>query len=477
MSVLVVDIGSSSVRAILFDEQAQPMPGAEVQQHYQFDHSLDGAVTVDPSVLQSLVEACITQLLGRVESASVAAVGVSTFVGNLMGVDESGRPVTPVMTYADARSSASVDELRQQVDEAQTIQETGCRIHAAYNTVKLYWYQQTYPDSFRHVAHWMDFASFLYLQWFGQTRTSHSAASWSGLLDRRELRWHQTWLDVLRLEASDLTPLGEFHEALTGLRAPYVAQWPSLAEVPFYLAVGDGAAATVGSGAFDQHHAALTVGSTSAIRTIIQQGLPPVPDGLWGYRVTAQHHLIGGATTEGGTVFAWAKAVLSITDADVSALEASEPDGHGLTVLPLFAGERSPGWRGQASATIHGIRPSTTKGDMLQALLESVALRLAEVADALLQPDVTVMASGGALAASVVWAQMMADSLARPLFVVGGETSARGVAILLLSHLHGSSWSDFPPKIVDELQPHPPAVEKYQHARERQRNLYRRLYL
>jgi len=202
-----------------------------------------------------------------------------------------------------------------------------------------------------------------------------------------------------------------------------------------------------------------------------------VPDGLWGYRVTAQHHLIGGATTEGGTVFAWANAVLSITDADVSVLDASEPDGHGLTVLPLFAGERSPGWRGQASATIHGIRPSTTKGDMLQALLESVALRLAEVADALLQPDVTVMASGGALAASVVWAQMMADSLARPLFVVGGETSARGVAILRLSHLHGSSWSDLPPKIVDELQPHPPAVEKYQQARERQRNLYRRLYL
>ena len=92
---------------------------------------------------------------------------------------------------------------------------------------------------------------------------------------------------------------------------------------------------------------------------------------------------------------------------------------HGLTVLPLFAGERSPGWRGDATGTIHGIRLSTTPLDMVHALLESVALRLAIVAQQLeLVDDVKIMASGGALTRSTAWAQIIADALQRQLYLL-----------------------------------------------------------
>ena len=57
------------------------------------------------------------------------------------------------------------------------------------------------------------------------------------------------------------------------------------------------------------------------------------------------------------------------------------PDGHGLTVLPLLAGERAPGWRADASGTIHGIGRHTTSLDILQAHLEAVALRLSLIYD------------------------------------------------------------------------------------------------
>jgi gluconokinase len=105
-----------------------------------------------------------------------------------------------------------------------------------------------------------------------------------------------------------------------------------------------------------------------------------IPSGLWSYRVDAGHHLVGGALTEGGNVYQWATATLRLEENLEAALLQREPDQHGLTVLPLLAGERSPGWATHATGAILGLRLSTSPLDILQAILESVALRLAQIA-------------------------------------------------------------------------------------------------
>ncbi len=476
MSILVIDIGSSSVRAMLFDEFAQPIPQAEIKQSYSFFYGQDGEVTIDPLELQNRVETCVSQLLQNPQASSIEALGISTFVGNVMGIDASGNPITPVFTYADTRSSQCVDELQDKIDLADMLQRTGCRLHSAYNTVKLYWYQQTYPEIFASIARWMDFTSYLYLQWFGETRTSYSVASWSGLLNRQTLTWDEAWLDRLGIEESNLTTLADVNQTLSGLTSRYAEKWASLAQTPFYLPIGDGASANLGSGAINRNYAALSVGSTSALRYVTDQAMPMIPEGLWGYRVTVNQHLIGGATTEGGTIFAWAKDVLTLSDNDVKALDSRLPDQHGLTILPLFAGERSPGWRGQATATIHGLQLSTSATDIMQALLESVAFRLTNIADMLLPSQVQIMASGGALISSKIWAQMIANSLNRQLNIISGETSARGIAVLILSDLHHADWSIYKPEIASIIEPQANSVAIYQQSRERQKHLYQRLY-
>lgn len=476
MSILVIDIGSSSVRAMLFDGSAKPIPQAEIKQSYSFYYGQDGEVTIDPLELQNRVEMCLSQLLQLPHAYSIEAVGISTFVGNLMGIDASGHPVTPVLTYADTRSNYVVDALRENVDLPSLLQRTGCRLHSAYNTVKLYWYQQTFPEIFNSVVRWMDFTSYLYLQWFGETRTSYSVASWSGLFNRQTLTWDQTWLDRLGMSEANLTPLADTNQTLSGLTPDYAEKWPSLARTPFYLPIGDGAAANLGSGAINKNYAALSVGSTSALRYVTDHAMPTIPEGLWGYHVTANQHLIGGATTEGGTVFAWAKETLALSDSNIRTLDSREPDQHGLTILPLFAGERSPGWRGQATATIHGLQLSTSATDIMQALLESVAFRLANIADLLLPAEVQIMASGGALIASHIWAQMIANSLNRQLNIISGETSARGIAVMILSDLHHTDWSAYMPEITAVITPQADSVMIYQQARNRQKQLYERLY-
>jgi gluconokinase len=244
--------------------------------------------------------------------------------------------------------------------------------------------------------------------------------------------------------------------------------------------VGDGAAANIGSGCVRPGHLALTVGTTGALR-VVQPDPAVVPPGLWCYRVNRAHALVGGATSEGGNVYAWLRQTMQLGDpvAVEAALAAFPPDSHGLTVLPFLAGERSPGWAGDVPASLHGLTLATTPLAILRASLEAVAYRFALIARHLFEPsgDVRVVASGGALLSSPAWMQIVADVLGRPVVASGeAETTSRGTALLAL-HTLGviASLDALPATEGPTYEPDPKHHALYQGAIARQEWLYKRL--
>jgi gluconokinase len=119
---------------------------------------------------------------------------------------------------------------------------------------------------------------------------------------------------------------------------------------------------------------------------------------------------------------------------------------------------------------------STTPLDLLQAMLEAVALRLSLIADQLPGRPAAVMAGGGALHASPVWAQIVANALDHPLHILTeSEPTARGVALLALKAL-GEPRTDTPPRIARVVEPQPEQAARLREARDRQVRLYRQLY-
>lgn len=481
MTVLVLDIGSSSARALLFDDQARLIPGAQVTQSYQIENEPTGAATLDMALLQRQVEACIDKILEHPAANKIRVVGVDTLVGNVLGVDKSGLPLTPVYTYADTRNAEDVEVLRASLDAAEMHQRTGCILHTAYQPARLHWLRRTQPALFQQAQQWLDIGTYFFRQWFGSAPVSYSVASWSGMLNRAALAWDDVWLDTLALSPDKLPPLADYNAMQQGLEQRYAARWPALRDIPFCLAVGDGVAANVGSGCVDRTSVALTVGTTAALRTITGNELPPVPAGLWSYRVNKMLHLIGGATSEGGNIFQWAQDTLNLirpSEAEL-VLASREPDSHGLTFLPLLLGERSPGWAAEATGAIIGLRLSTTPLDILQAALEGVAHRLALIAEQLqhvTDDNCRITASGGAITASPLWAQIIANALNRPLNITAEtELTARGTAILALHAIGLCSLKDYPPTVLSVIEPDAASVARMKAARERQVSLYQKL--
>jgi len=481
MTILVIDIGSSSVRAMLFDTHARLIEGAVAIQKYEFTTLPLGASTIEPLELRNHVEACIDEILQHPRADEIQAVGMDTFVGNIMGIDSSGNPLTPIYTYADTRSSEDVEQLRLAVDLLETHQRTGCPHHTAYLPGRLHWLYRTGQAD--EVVKWVDFATYLYISWFGKSDMpcSYSVATWSGLFNRNALSWDAEWLRILDLSVNAFPPLLDYDTPQIGLSPLYIRRWALLHDVPFFLALGDGAAANVGSGCVNENYIALTLGTTAALRVVTNRQIP-VPVGLWSYRVDKNLHLVGGATSEGGNIFQWARETLAFDDLTrLDAAIADHPtDSHGLTLLPLFAGERSPGWRADATGAIIGLRLSTTPLNIVHAALEGIALRLgliAEQLDPITSSDTVVVAGGGAINASPAWAQIITNTLNRPLHLTNEtELTARGTALLTLKALGKINSINALPVISKVLIPQPEAVEKLLKARLRQQDIYQRLY-
>lgn len=463
-TILVIDVGSSSVRAVLFDSDLQST--LVKQQAHEFTTDSDGTATADPEHLRKLVEEC----LDTASAHRFDAVGLTTFAGNLLGVDNGGKAITPIYTYADTRNAHDVTVLREQMDTSAIHQRTGCIIHTAYHPARFRWLQRTQPDLVERVTQWIDFGTYCYRQWFGEARASYSVSSWSGMLNRESLTWDDNWLAELGINPEKLPPLADFDQTMSGLLEPYGKRWR---DVPYFLAIGDGAAANIGVGAYQKDKLALTVGTTAALRHVTDEKMPTVPDGLWSYRVDKKHHLVGGATSEGGNLYEWAARTLKLPENVEEQLQQREADSHDLTFLPLIAGERSPGYNPYADGVIVGLNRGTTPLDILQAGLEGLAIRLSIIAHKLIDQDVTIIAGGNAIKESQALAQMIANALDCPLTIPNvPETTARGVAILMQSALEGKPWSAYPEVSGPVVEPKPQAVRKIDAARQRQLELY-----
>jgi len=149
--------------------------------------------------------------------------------------------------------------------------------------------------------------------------------------------------------------------------------------------------------------------------------------------------VVGGALSNGGNLLEWLRSTLQVPN-DLGelerAVEALEPDGHGLTFLPFLAGERSTGWHSEARAAITGMSLNTRPIEIVRAGYEEVAYRFGMI-HALLREAIPgigpVTASGGALLHSPMWMQMMADVLGYPVMSSAvAEASSRGAAVLAL---------------------------------------------
>jgi len=435
MRVLALDVGSSSTRAGAYDERGRQAAEPARRSYTSSQGQLDA------DELLRAAEAVLA------EAGDADALGISCFWHSLVLLDEHERPLTPVLLWQDRRATPQAEALAERLDAREVHARTGCMFHPSFWPAKLEWLRAEGVLASARRA--VSFADYLFLRLTGELRTSLSSASGTGLLNLRTRSWDAELLDELDVDEALLPPISDEPAGTT------------------YPPLGDGACSNLGAGCVTPDRAALNIGTSGALR-VVRQGDSEPKDGLFSYFLDERRVVEGGAVSDGGNLYAWAQRTLRLDPP-----EPREPDGHGLTFLPLLGGERSLGWNPRASGAVTGLTFETDAADLLQAGLEGIAYRIADIADRL--PDVReVVATGHSLLQSGWWMQVFADALGRPVVVSDvAEGSARGAAVYVLGRLGAEAD---PAPLGWAHHPDPERGEVYASARERQRKLYEELF-
>ncbi len=445
-AILALDIGTSSTRSAIFDAKGHRVLETTAQISYPLITGADGRAELRAEDIERAVAAVFEKTMRAwrmtKSPAPILGIGVSCFWHSLLGLDAAARAITPIYTWADARSRAEAKQLREKWGEIALHAQTGCMVRTSFWPAKLLWLRKTNPALFRKVARWVSPAEWIQEKWCGAATASLAMASGTGLLEGHTLQWHATLLRRCRLKASQLNRISDAPLLLTN---PNARRFPELASVPWYPAIGDGVASNLGSGAIAPGVAAINVGTSAALRVVLNREPAPrqrlAPFGLFSYRVDARRRLMGGAVSNAGNLRAWALRELRLPD-DPAAIEKllgkrSRP-AEGLTLLPFWMAERAPSWPEELPSVVMGITQATSTLDLLQALQEATYLRLAQIGELVEKAagrKLSFIVSGG-IQHSANSMQRLANVLGRPVYASKEpEASLRGAACFAMEKL------------------------------------------
>ncbi len=492
-----IDLGTSSIRAVVFDVQGKPVLSR--QEEFPMMTELESHAEIDPESIYrhfiSVVRSCMLQLSGNMK---VRAIGFSTQMHSLMLTDEKGKPLTRVMTWADNRAYQQAESIKKNYDSLSLYKRTGCIVqHPLYPLSKILWFKEQKPELFKQAACFLTVKSYLLYKLYGSYVIDYTDASASGLFNLHTFTWDEEIISqILGLSADRFPRPVPCDYLLSGISSSLAEEMCLDPDTPMTAGSGDGILANLGCGIFDASAMSSTVGTSGAVRTTVSSPLLDDQQRTWCYCLSKDRWVAGGAINNGGIVLRWLRDQFKETfQKDVEEqgcyniyalfdqYAASIPAGSDqLTFLPLLTGERSPNWNALTRGVLYGLDLRHSRQHIVKAAMEGIMYQMFAVYQALFSINTQtrqIRASGG-YARSDVWLQIQADIFGQPIAVSNvNEASALGAAYLSMLAVGAVSRFDegLPEMTVTRhFEPDEHHREIYRNGYKRYADIYNRLY-
>ncbi|MGV3588092.1 MAG: gluconokinase, partial [Adhaeribacter sp.] len=447
--IIGLDIGTSSTKAIAFDEQGKVVSSA--YQSYSILNPQPNYSEQDPDEVFRAVLLALQKSTSQLNGATLAGISFSSAMHSLIAVDAQGNPLTNCIIWADNRSQVQADALRATPAGLDIYHHTGTPIHPMSPLCKLMWFRQHQPELLQQAYKFISIKEYVWYKLFGRFQVDYSVASATGLFNIYTHTWYEPALETAGITAAQLSePVSPLYQ----VSPQYInfLQLDSLAQVPFIIGASDGCLANLGAGATVPGRAALTIGTSGAIRVTAPQPAADPQQRLFSYILTENQYVVGGAVNNGGIILRWFRdnfAEAEKTEAQrlgvdpyeiLSKEAAAVPAGsEGLLFVPYLLGERAPIWDAQARGLFFGVSITHTNAHFLRAVFEGIVFGIYQVGQALTEttgPIEVIYASGG-FARSPFWVQLVADIFNKKVILAETvESSAWGAAMLALQALN-----------------------------------------
>lgn len=444
-----VDIGTTSTKAITFSESGQVKSIGN--QTYPLLVPQPAWAEQNPETIFKAVIAAIHDALAEASLAKsqIAAVSFSGAMHSVIAVDAQGYPLTQAIIWADNRSTAQTAWLKQDGSGHRLYRRTGTPLHPMSVLPKLLWLRQVQPECFQQAAKFISIKEYVLYRLLARYVVDYAMASATGLFNLAQLQWDEEAMAMAGIRPNQLSEPVPTTHILQGMNCRDAQAMGLAPTTPIVVGATDGVLANLGVGAISPQQVAITIGTSSAVRTVVAKPITDAKGRTFCYALTPDHWVIGGPSNNGGIVLRWlrdgfcqlemAQAIRQGVDPYDWMVQAAlqVPAGaEGLLCLPFLAGERAPYWNPNARGIFFGVGLHHHKAHFIRAVMEgvlfavySIHLALQELAGA----AVEIRASGG-FVRSNPWCQMLADILGCEVLIPHVyEASAVGAAVLGMS--------------------------------------------
>ncbi|WP_227396303.1 gluconokinase [Jeotgalibacillus aurantiacus] len=425
-----IDLGTTSVKAVVFDQSGQVMTQNEVKVETIFGS--DGSAEQNPEEVLTAAGQALTEAVQSVDGTVIAA-GFSNAMHAILCMDEEGNALSNAWIWSDRRAHAEADGLLKG-EGLKLFQKSGTPIHPMSPFIKLLWMKNNQYKPYLNAAKYISLKEYILWHWFGTEVVDFATACATGLMDIEKKTWDEELLQLAGIQDGQLFDIVS-PDTVLGHVSKRVSEQTGIPEtISFVIGAADGQLATLGSGAVEQGEMTISAGTSAAVRQWTNGFQTQESHAAFCYLFDQQHSIVGGASNNGGVVIEWLKKTLNAPEDFQAFLEkgfTAAPGSNGLLFLPFINGERAPLWDAQATGEFAGLSITHQQHDLIRAVLEGVTLNLYHITEELgksVPPAHTIYVNGG-LARSDQWLQLVADIFGKKVIVTETHhTAAWGAA-------------------------------------------------
>ncbi len=474
---LGIDLGTSGIRAALFDEAGRLAAAAE--QGLGISRPAPGWSEQDPADWIAATSAAIAALRREAPDALAAlkGIGLSGQMHGAVLLDAAGQALRPCILWNDTRAAGEAAML----DADPAFREiSGNIVFPGFTAPKLVWMARHEPELFAMLAYVLLPKDYLRYWLTGELAMEISDASGTSWLDLAGRSWAPELLEKCGMRPEQVPPLVEGSAPAGRLRGELAREWGIAGPVIVAAGGADNAAAACGTGCLAQGQGFVSLG-TSGVLLAARETCAPMPE-------TAVHsfcHALPGRWYQMGVILSasdalnWLARNLGRSPAALSAMTGDALDAPSdITFLPYLSGERTPHNDTRIRAAFVGLDITHDPADLTRALMQGIAFALRDSLDALhaagARPERLLAVGGGAQ--SQYWLKVLATVLGLSLDLpASGELGAAlGAARLamLACGLDAPEAVITRPPIARSIAPDAALGDAYDEARQRFRALY-----
>lgn len=433
--MLGIDIGTTNVKAALYSYAGTEVLVASTSYPLQTDE--EGAAIQDATEIKEGVFQVIQEVTAECHKRNweITFISFSAAMHSLLEVDKEGQAITPLLTWGDRRAESYVQQVKEE-SRRDIYQRTGTPIHPMSPFVKLLWLQAEHPEVIENAHRLVGIKSYILYQFLNEYYTDYSIANATGLFNMENLAWDPEILEFVELSETKLPQIVPTTRWFTASNKELLTELGLSSNVKLVMGASDGCLSNLGANALKPGSIALTIGTSGAIRSVVDRPLTDVKERTFCYALTENHWVVGGPVNNGGIVLDWARANFHVEDYEtlMQQIETIQPGANNLFFHPYLVGERAPIWQTEVRGSFYGLTLHHQNEHLLRAVLEGINFNLYAVYQAItdvIGDQTKEISVTGGFTKSTTWLQMLADIFGLQINVMNVTENACFGAVLL----------------------------------------------